>query len=97
MLIIYNKLCGRLLKFVIGLFKLQELVRTPATARTEMYIRQAGPTSYRHVLKEIRKKEIYKLIIDTNPKHIHQFFRAVSTFFSIVTLIRSSLIRLFLM
>lgn len=66
-----------LLKFILGLFKLQELVKTPSTARTEMYIRQAGPESYRQVLKEIRQKEIYKLIVDTNPKHIHQFFRAV--------------------
>lgn len=44
-----------------------------------MYIRQAGPASYRHVLKEVRQKEIYKLIVDTNPKHIHHFFRAVSS------------------
>lgn len=66
-----------LLKFILGLFKLQELVKTPSTAKTEMYIRQAGPESYRQVLKEVRQKEIYKLIVDTNPKHIHRFFRAV--------------------
>lgn len=43
-----------------------------------MYIRQAGPETYRQILKEIRQKEIFKLIVDTNPKHIQQFFRAVS-------------------
>lgn len=28
--------------------------------------------------REIRQKEIYKLIIDTNPQHINKFFRTVS-------------------
>ena len=62
-----------------GLFKLQDLVKVPPTVRTEMYIRQATPGTYRQVLREIRQKEIYKLIVDTNPRHMQQFFRAVST------------------
>ncbi|XP_056633759.1 glutamate receptor ionotropic, kainate 2 isoform X3 [Diorhabda carinulata] len=60
-----------------GLFKLQELVKAPGAARTEMYIRQAGPGSYRQVLREVRQKELYKLIVDTNPRNINQFFRAI--------------------
>ncbi|XP_049818479.1 glutamate receptor ionotropic, kainate 1 [Aethina tumida] len=60
-----------------GLFKLQELVKAPAAARTEMYIRQANPASYRQVLREVRQKEIFKLIVDTNPKHIPHFFRSI--------------------
>lgn len=44
----------------------------------EMYIRQAGPTTYRQVLKEIRQKEIFKIIVDTNPSNIYFLFRAVS-------------------
>ncbi|KAJ8924615.1 hypothetical protein NQ315_000765 [Exocentrus adspersus] len=59
------------------MFKLQELVKAPAAARTEMYIRQASPTSYRQILREVRQKEIYKLIVDTNPKNIQHFFRAI--------------------
>ncbi|KAG8321976.1 Glutamate receptor ionotropic, kainate 1 [Homalodisca vitripennis] len=62
---------------VLGLFKLQDLVKAPPAARTEMYIRQANPSTYRQVLKEIRQKEIFKLIVDTNPKHMSQFFRAI--------------------
>uniref|UniRef100_A0AAR5PLJ9 Receptor ligand binding region domain-containing protein n=1 Tax=Dendroctonus ponderosae TaxID=77166 RepID=A0AAR5PLJ9_DENPD len=60
-----------------GLFKLQELVKAPGTAKMEMYIRQAGPSTYRQVLREVRQKDIFKLIIDTNPRNIQQFFRAV--------------------
>lgn len=63
-----------------GLFKQQELMKTSPTSRAEMYIRQALPETYRQVLREIRQKEIYKLIIDTNPKHMNAFFRAVSQF-----------------
>lgn len=51
---------------------------SPST-RAEMYIRQATPDTYREVLKDIRQKEIYKLIVDTNSKFISLFFRAVST------------------
>ncbi|XP_076173791.1 glutamate receptor ionotropic, kainate 2 isoform X4 [Ptiloglossa arizonensis] len=60
-----------------GLFKLQDLVKSPPSARTEMYIRQAGPGSYRQVLREVKHKEIYKLIVDTDPAHMRQFFRAI--------------------
>ncbi|XP_073985740.1 glutamate receptor ionotropic, kainate 2 isoform X2 [Rhodnius prolixus] len=60
-----------------GLFKLQELVKAPPGSRTEMYIRQAHPSSYRHVLREIRQKEIFKLIVDTNPNNMNLFFRAI--------------------
>ncbi|KAI4504870.1 hypothetical protein M0802_000420 [Mischocyttarus mexicanus] len=64
-----------------GLFKLQDLVKSPPSARTEMYIRQAGPGSYRQVLQEVRHKEIFKLIVDTDPAHMQQFFRAdIETF-----------------
>ncbi|CAD6226416.1 GSCOCG00005812001-RA-CDS [Cotesia congregata] len=60
-----------------GLFKLQDLVKSPPSPRTEMYIRQAGAGTYRQVLREIRQKEIYKLIVDTDPAHMQFFFRAI--------------------
>lgn len=31
-----------------------------------------------HICREIRQKEIYKMIIDTNPLYINKFFRTVS-------------------
>lgn len=54
-------------------------MKSVSQTKAEMYIRQAVPETYRQVLKEIRQKEIYKLIIDTNPEHIQKLFRAVST------------------
>ncbi|XP_018397757.1 PREDICTED: glutamate receptor ionotropic, kainate 2 [Cyphomyrmex costatus] len=60
-----------------GLFKLQDLVKSPPSVRTEMYIRQASPASYRQVLREVRHKEIFKLIVDTDPVHMQKFFRAI--------------------
>ncbi|KAL1139704.1 hypothetical protein AAG570_006682 [Ranatra chinensis] len=61
-----------------GLFKLQDLVKGPPGSRVELYIRQAHPGSYRQILREIRQKDIHKLIVDTNPKNMNHFFRAVS-------------------
>lgn len=63
---------------ISGLFKQQELMKATPISKAEMYIRQVSPNTYREVLKEIRQKEIYKLIVDTNPAHMNQFFRAVS-------------------
>ena len=53
-------------------------MRSTANEGFEMYIRQASPTTYRQVLREIRQKEIFKVIVDTNPSNIYFFFRAVS-------------------
>lgn len=43
-----------------------------------MYVRRATPDTYREVLKDIRQKEIYKLIVDTSSQHMSKFFRAVN-------------------
>lgn len=69
--------------FSLGLFKQQEFMKSTPTSpstRAEMYVRQATPETYREVLKDIRQKEIYKLIIDTNSQYMSKFFRAVSFF-----------------
>ncbi|XP_030568194.1 glutamate receptor ionotropic, kainate 2 isoform X1 [Drosophila novamexicana] len=60
-----------------GLFKQQDLIHSSAEMRTEMYIRQANPETYRQVLRAIRQKEIYKIIVDTNPTNIKTFFRSI--------------------
>ncbi|KAH8403595.1 hypothetical protein KR222_002700, partial [Zaprionus bogoriensis] len=60
-----------------GLFKQQDLIHASAEMRTEIYIRQANPETYRQVLRAIRQKEIYKIIVDTNPTNIKMFFRSI--------------------
>ncbi|XP_032308640.1 glutamate receptor ionotropic, kainate 2 isoform X2 [Drosophila ananassae] len=57
-----------------GLFN---LMHSTSETKTEIYIRQASPESYRQVLRAIRQKEIYKIIVDTNPDFIKQFFRSI--------------------
>ncbi|XP_037043817.1 glutamate receptor ionotropic, kainate 2 isoform X2 [Bradysia coprophila] len=61
--------------YASGLFKQHELMKSSST--TELYIRQATPETYRQVLKEIRQKEIFKIIVDTNPHYINRFLRAI--------------------
>ncbi|XP_034111918.2 LOW QUALITY PROTEIN: glutamate receptor ionotropic, kainate 2 [Drosophila nasuta] len=60
-----------------GLFKQQDLIHSSAEMKTEMYIRQANPETYRQVLRAIRQKEIYKIVVDTNPTNIKTFFRSI--------------------
>ncbi|KAH8384925.1 hypothetical protein KR200_007478 [Drosophila serrata] len=57
-----------------GLFN---LMHSTIETKAELYIRQASPDSYRQVLRGIRQKEIYKIIVDTNPTHIKTFFRSI--------------------
>ncbi|KAH8256357.1 hypothetical protein KR032_003393, partial [Drosophila birchii] len=57
-----------------GLFN---LMHSTIETKAELYIRQASPESYRQVLRGIRQKEIYKIIVDTNPTHIRSFFRSI--------------------
>ncbi|KAH8252388.1 hypothetical protein KR038_004352 [Drosophila bunnanda] len=57
-----------------GLFN---LMHSTIETKAELYIRQASPDSYRQVLRGIRQKEIYKIIVDTNPTHIKSFFRSI--------------------
>lgn len=65
---------------VPGLFKLQDLLKTPTSPKIEIFLHQAGPGTYRQVLKELRHKDIYNLIVDTDPHYMPQFFRAVSIY-----------------
>ncbi|XP_037080703.1 glutamate receptor ionotropic, kainate 2-like isoform X2 [Pollicipes pollicipes] len=43
----------------------------------EVYIRQAGPAHYRDVLADIKNKEIFNLIIDTESRSMPRFLRAL--------------------
>ena len=58
-----------------GLVRLQDLVRTPYTKNLELYIRQTTPDNYRMVLKEIKKKGIHNIIVDTSSSNMNYFFR----------------------
>ena len=60
-----------------GLIRLQELVRSPPTKNIEIYIRQTNPANYRTVLREIKNKEIFNIIVDTDKEHIQLFFRTL--------------------
>ena len=60
-----------------GLIRLQELVRSPPHRNVEIYIRQTNPSTYRTVLKELKNKQIYNIIVDTNQDHIKHFFRTL--------------------
>ncbi|XP_034244702.1 glutamate receptor ionotropic, kainate 2-like, partial [Thrips palmi] len=56
-----------------GLMKLRDLVRQDM----ELYVRQADPASFRTVLKDIKAKEIYNLVVDTRPDTMRHFLREV--------------------
>ncbi|XP_023327652.1 glutamate receptor ionotropic, kainate 1 [Eurytemora carolleeae] len=60
-----------------GLIRLQDLVRSPPAKNLEVYIRQTKPSNYRTVLREIKKKEIFNIIVDTSLENIADFFRAI--------------------
>lgn len=44
----------------------------------EFLIRQGTPVNYRQLLKEIKHKEIFNIIVDTKPENMNYFLRGVS-------------------
>ena len=60
-----------------GLMKLQEIIRSPPNRNVEIYIRQGTPNTYRDILKEVKHKDIYSIIVDTVPENMHLFLRCV--------------------
>lgn len=61
----------------IGLIKLQELVKSPPKEHMEFLIRQGSTSNYRELLKEIKNKEIYNIIVDTKPENMNHFLRGI--------------------
>nr|XP_045621985.1 glutamate receptor ionotropic, kainate 2-like [Procambarus clarkii] len=60
-----------------GLMKLQEIIRSPPSKTIEMYIRQGHPHNYRDILKEVKHKEIFSIIVDTLPNNMRDFLRCL--------------------
>ncbi|XP_059097759.1 glutamate receptor ionotropic, kainate 2-like [Tigriopus californicus] len=60
-----------------GLIRLQDLVRSPPSRNIELYIRQTVPRNYRAVLREIKKKGITNILVDTDPVNMKYFFRVI--------------------
>ncbi|XP_050706262.1 glutamate receptor ionotropic, kainate 2-like [Eriocheir sinensis] len=57
--------------------KLQEIIRSPPSKTIEMYIRQGHPDNYRDILKEVKHKEIFSIIVDTLPGNMRLFLRCL--------------------
>lgn len=47
-----------------------------SSRRAEIFTREVTPTTYRDVLKEIKRRQIFNVIVDI--KHLPLFFRIVS-------------------
>ena len=62
-----------------GLVKLQDLIRAPTAKPMEVMLRQASPDTYKDVLKEVKAKEFYNLVIDTKPENMNFFLKGVSS------------------
>lgn len=61
-----------------GLVMLQDMIRAPTAKPMEVLLRQASPDTYKDVLKEVKAKEFYNLVIDTKPGNMNFFLKGVS-------------------
>lgn len=62
-----------------GLVMLQDMIRAPMAKPMEILLRQASPDTYKDVLKEVKAKEFYNLVIDTRPENMNFFLKGVSS------------------
>jgi len=69
---------------VTGLVQVEYLIKKMESSakgglssrRSELFSREVTPSSYRDVLNEIKRRQIYNVIVDI--KHLPLFFRIVS-------------------
>ena len=54
------------------------MIRAPTAKPMEVLLRQASPDTYKEVLKEVKAKEFYNLVIDTKPENMNFFLKGVS-------------------
>ncbi|XP_050521197.1 glutamate receptor ionotropic, kainate 2-like isoform X3 [Daktulosphaira vitifoliae] len=57
-----------------GLLLIQNLMRI---SKADFYIRQVDENTHRQVLKEIKDKHIFNIIVDVHSKNINAFFRSI--------------------
>jgi len=60
----------------IGLLLVQNLMKM---SKTDFYVRQVDQHTHRQVMREIKDKHIFNIIVDVHPRNINGFFRSVST------------------
>ncbi|XP_043242280.1 glutamate receptor ionotropic, kainate 2-like isoform X2 [Amphibalanus amphitrite] len=60
-----------------GLVKLQDLIRTPSNMDIDITLRQGSPDTFRRVLKEVKSRDIFNLIVDTKAQSMPAFLRAI--------------------
>ncbi|XP_045024647.1 glutamate receptor ionotropic, kainate 2 isoform X3 [Daphnia magna] len=56
---------------------LQDMIRAPTAKPMEILLRQASPDTYKDVLREVKAKEYYNLVIDTKPENMNFFLKGV--------------------
>lgn len=62
---------------------LQDMIRAPTAKPMEILLRQASPDTYKDVLREVKAKEYYNLVIDTKPENMNFFLKGVSVWYAI--------------
>ena len=69
------------------------MIRAPTAKPMEVLLRQASPDTYKDVLKEVKAKEFYNLVIDTRPENMNFFLKGVSVVYSTI-IYSTSLLRI---
>lgn len=61
-----------------ALIKLQQLVKPPQLKYVQFIFRKSGVDTFRDVLRDVRTRGIYSIIIDTKPESLPVLLTAVS-------------------
>lgn len=62
-----------------GLLLIQNLMKM---TKADYYIRQVNQHTHRQVMREIKDKHIFNIIVDVHPRNINGFFRSVSDYYA---------------
>ena len=73
----------------IALIKLQQLIRPPMPKNVQFMFRKSHPSQFRDILKDIRTRGIYSMIIDTKPQNLPALLTAVSHILTIIKCLKN--------
>ncbi len=81
--VIFQKYCNEFFNtkvalILTALIKLQQLVRPPLSKTVQFIFRKSDPSNFRVILKDVRTRGIYSIIIDTRPESLPHLLTAVS-------------------
>ncbi|GBL85196.1 hypothetical protein AVEN_20076-1 [Araneus ventricosus] len=75
----YTNVSGHQIRvFILALINLQELLKLPVPRNVQYVFRKTDQNGFRDVLRDIKGRGIYSIVVDTKPDNLPHLLKAVN-------------------